>query len=32
VVGESAYLIGCERLADLKMDTDCRLLVVEDVE
>ena len=32
VVGESAYLIGCERLADLKADTDCRLQVVEDVE
>ena len=32
VVGESAYLIGCERLADLKADTDCRLHVVEDVE
>lgn len=32
VVGESAYLIGCVRLADLKADTDCRLQVVEDVE
>ncbi len=32
VVGESAYLIGCNRLADVKADTDCRLQVVDDVE
>ncbi len=31
-VGESAYLIGSERLADVKAQTDCRLQVVEDVE
>ena len=31
-VGESAYLIGSERLADLKAQTDCRLQVVEDVD
>jgi CRP/FNR family transcriptional regulator, cyclic AMP receptor protein len=31
VVGESAYLIGCDRLADLKAETDCRVQVVDDV-
>ena len=31
VVGESAYLIGCDRLADVQADTDCRLQVVDDV-
>ncbi|MDA2934326.1 cyclic nucleotide-binding domain-containing protein [Acidobacteria bacterium AH-259-D05] len=32
VVGESAYLIGCDRLADVKAETDCRLQIIDDVE